>query len=294
MVNSKDLHYFSTIAEHGSFTKAARSLNIAQSALSISMRKFEQKIGLILLHRGRSGVTVTKEGQVLLIHAKDILKRLSDTQIAIDELKGVEKGEVKIGIPSMMGSYFFPEILMAFKFQHPQVNLTIVEAGTQTIKAMLLTGELDLGVIVNDNVPDELQASHLIRSQMVAAVAKDHHLADCKEIDYETFFDQELVMFKAGYFHREVIDSLCEKYHHRAKYSFETNLLAMILNIVKNEFAITALLALVTDREADIVAIPFAKPIYLDLALAWRKEGYLSIANRHFVEFTLNEVNKKT
>ena len=128
---------------------------------------------------------------------------------------------------------------------------------------------------------------------MVAAVAKDHHLADYKQIDYETFFDQELVMFKVGYFHREVIDSLCKKYHHKAKYSFETNLLTMILNIVKNEFAITALLELVTDQESDIVAIPFTKPIYLDLALAWRKEGYLSIANRHFVDFTLNEVNKK-
>ena len=65
----------------------------------------------------------------------------------------------------------------------------------------------------------------------------------------------------------------------------------MILNIVKNEFAITALLELVTDQEADVKGIPFDPPIYLDLALAWRKDGYLSLANRRFVEFTLAQVN---
>lgn len=293
MLNSKILYYFVTIVEHGSYTKAAQTLGVAQSALSIAIRKLEKKIGVTILHRSSKGVTVTKEGEVLLTHAKAILTKIDDAQIAIDELRGLEKGEVKIGIPSMMGSYFFPEILMAFNFKYPDIKLSIVESGTQTIRAQLLSGELDLGVIVNDHLPDELQARHVVTSQMVAAVGTNHPLAGFKKLDYSTFFEQELVMFKVGYFHREVIDKLCEQYQYTAKYSFETNLLAMMLNIVKNEFAITVLLELVTDHEPEVLGIPFEEPIYLDLAFAWRKEGYLSIANRHFIDFTLNEVNKK-
>ncbi|MFT7455499.1 MAG: LysR family cyn operon transcriptional activator, partial [Marinobacter maritimus] len=114
MLNSKILYYFVTIVEHGSYTKAAQALGIAQSALSIAIRKLEKKIGVTILHRSSKGVTVTKEGEVLLTHAQAILTKINDAQIAIDELRGLEKGEVKIGIPSMMGSYFFPEILMAF------------------------------------------------------------------------------------------------------------------------------------------------------------------------------------
>jgi len=292
MLNSKILHYFVTIVAQGSYTKAAERLGIAQSALSIAMRKFEDQIGMPLLIRSSKGVVVTKEGEVLLAHSKGILARISDAETALSDLRGLDQGEVNIGIPGMMGSYFFPEILMAFKFKYPNLNLSIVEAGTQTIKEKLLSGELDLGVIVDDHVPDSLEVQRLIRPQMVAAVGKNHSLANAKSVSYADFFAQELVMFKAGYFHREIIDGLCEANNVTANYSFETNLIAMILNIVKNEFAITALLELVTDQEEDVKGIPFDPPIYLDLALAWRKDGYLSLANRRFVEFTLAQVSK--
>ncbi|MFT7682194.1 MAG: LysR family cyn operon transcriptional activator [Moritella dasanensis] len=292
MLNSKTLHYFATIVAQGSYTKAAEHLGIAQSALSIAMRKFEQQIGMPLLIRSSKGVVVTKEGEVLLVHCKDILARISDAETALNDLRGLEQGEVSIGIPGMMGSYFFPEILMAFKFKYPNLKLSIMEGGTQTIKEKLLSGELDLGVIVDDNVPDTLQIQRFVRPQMVVAVGKNHVLASAKSVTYADFFTHELVMFKAGYFHREVIDGLCEANNMTVNYSFETNLITMILNIVKNEFAITALLELVTDQEADVMGIPFDPPIYLDLALAWRKDGYLSLANRRFVEFTLAQVNQ--
>jgi DNA-binding transcriptional LysR family regulator len=290
MLNSKILHYFATIVAQGSYTKAAEHLGIAQSALSIAMRKFEDQLGMPLLIRSSKGVVVTKEGEVLLVHCKDILARISDAETALNDLRGLEQGEVSIGIPGMMGSYFFPEILMAFKFKYPNLKLSIIEGGTQTIKEKLLSGELDLGVIVDDHLPDSLQVQRFVRPQMVAAVGKNHALAGAKSVTYADFFTHELVMFKAGYFHREVIDGLCEANNITVNYSFETNLITMILNIVKNEFAITALLELVTDQEADVMGIPFDPPIYLDLALAWRKDGYLSLANRRFVEFTLAQV----
>ncbi|QFI38738.1 LysR family transcriptional regulator [Moritella marina ATCC 15381] len=292
MLNSKILHYFATIVTQGSYTKAAEHLGIAQSALSIAMRKFEEQLGMPLLIRSSKGVVVTKEGEVLLVHSKDILARIHDAETALNDLRGLEQGEVSIGIPGMMGSYFFPEILMAFKFKYPNLKLSIMEGGTQTIKEKLLSGELDLGVIVDDHLPDSLQVQRFVRPQMVAAVGKNHALAGAKSVTYANFFTHELVMFKAGYFHREVIDGLCEANNMTVNYSFETNLITMILNIVKNEFAITALLELVTDQEADVMGIPFDPPIYLDLALAWRKDGYLSLANRRFVEFTLAQVNK--
>lgn len=292
MLNSKILHYFVTIVAQGSYTKAAEHLGIAQSALSIAMRKFEQQLEIPLLIRSSKGVVVTKEGEVLLAHSKDILARINDAETALNDLRGLEQGEVSIGIPGMMGSYFFPEILMAFKFKYPNLKLSIMEGGTQTIKEKLISGELDLGVIVDDHVPNSLQVQRFVRPQMVAAVGRNHALANAKSVSYTDFFSHELVMFKAGYFHREVIDGLCESNNMTANYSFETNLITMILNIVKNEFAITALLELVTDQEADVKGVPFEPPIYLDLALAWRKDGYLSLANRRFVDFTLAQVGR--
>ncbi|MGC9492286.1 LysR family transcriptional regulator substrate-binding protein, partial [Vibrio genomosp. F10] len=86
-------------------------------------------------------------------------------------------------------------------------------------------------------------------------------------------------------FHREFIDRVSIENQFTPQFSFETNLIPMILTIVKREFAITALLKLVTDNEQGVVGIPFEEPVKLDLALAWRKDGYQSKADRTFIDF---------
>lgn len=284
-METRHLKYFVEVAQHQSFTHAASALHIAQPALSIAIKKFEQQLGVTLFRRDERKVSLTHEGKVLLEHALRILRQLEDAQLAVDELKGLVKGEVRLGTPSMMGSYFFPEIIMAFKSYFPNLKMTMVEAGTQSIRKMLLNGELDIGVILNHDLPPDLEVDPLLSSQMVAVVGKEHELAEKKEIEFKEFFDHELVMFKPGYFHRDFIDNTCKEHKLTANISFETNLLPMILSIVKHEYAITALLELVTDHESEIRAIPFNPPVYLDLALAWRKEGYLSNADRTFIEF---------
>ena len=284
-MDSRQLKHFVAVADHGHFTMAAKALHIAQPALSISIRKFEAQLGVELFRRQDRKVELTYEGKVLYEHAKRILQQFDDAKLAMDELIGLEKGEVRLGAPSMMGSYFFPEIVMAFKSHYPNLKLTLIDAGTQSIRQMLLDGELDIGVINNADVPDDLETDHLLTSEMVAVVGRDHPLAERASLTFDEFFEHELVMFKPGYFHRDFIDAVCEQYRLSMKFSFETNLLPMILSIVKHEFAITALLELVTQHEKDVVGISFQQPVMLDLALAWRKDGYLSKADRTFIEF---------
>lgn len=284
-MESKQLKHFLAVAEHGNITHAAKALHIAQPALSISIKKFEQSLGVTLFRRDDKKISLTKEGETLLIHAKRVIQQLHDAQLAIDELKGLAKGEVRLGTPSMMGSYFFPRIVMAFKSQFPELKLTLVEAGTQSIRRMLLNGQLDIGVISCDNVPDDLETDHLFTSQMVAVVSPEHELAQRDSLTFDEFFEHDLVMFQHGYFHREFLDQVSEEHGFTMKSSFETNLLPLILSIVKQEFAITALLELVTQHESGVVGIPFEPPVTLDLALAWRKQGYLSIADRTFIDF---------
>ncbi|WP_064604886.1 LysR family transcriptional regulator [Photobacterium sp. J15] len=287
----RQLTYFVTLAETANFTRAAERLNIAQPALSVAIKKLEGQLELPLFYRNERKVVLTHEGETLLTHARLILQQVKDANIAMAELKGLEKGEVRLGLPSMLGSYYFPEILMGFKSRYPNLKLTIVEAGTQSIRRMLLNGELDLGIIHNSDVPEQLETEHLLRSQMVAVVSKDSELAQQESITFSEFFKHELVMFKEGYFHREFIDSVCLQYGFEPHIAFETNLLQMILKIVRNDFAITALLEMVTEHEKDVVAVPFTDRIDLEIAIAWRKNGYLSIADRAFMEFLKSTTN---
>ncbi|EOU2461879.1 LysR substrate-binding domain-containing protein [Vibrio navarrensis] len=284
-MESKQLKQFVAVAEHRNFTRAAEALHIAQPALSVSIKRLEQSLGVTLFKRDDKQIALTTEGQTLYQHAKRVVQQLHDAELAINELKGLEKGEVRLGAPSMMGSYFFPEILMAFKSHYPNLKLTLIEAGTQSIRRMLLEGELDIGVITENDLPQDLETDHLFSSQMMAVVGSEHPLAERTSLSFAEFFRHELVMFKSGYFHRDFLDHFSAQHGIEMQYSFETNLLPLILKIVKREFAITALLQLVTEHESGIKGVPFDPPVTLNLALAWRRGGYLSVADRTFIEF---------
>ncbi|MCA6064491.1 LysR family transcriptional regulator [Thalassolituus marinus] len=287
------LRYFLAVAEQGSFTAAAQQLHTAQPAVSMAVRKLEDELGLTLFHRNERRVTLTDEGLVLLPHARQILQGVADAELAMHELHGLQQGEVRIGISNMLGSYYFPPILMAFRERYPGVRLSVVEAGTRAIQRMIMEGEIDIGVVVADAPPAELESRCFLRDQMMAIVPDDHALAQRKAIRFDEFFDEELVLFKQGYFHREVIDRLCAEHGLQANIGFETNLLALIRQIVKQGFAITTLLPMVIRDDPQLVAVPFTQPVWLDLSIAWRRGGYLSVANRTFVEFLLAHSQNK-
>lgn len=285
----KQLRYFHEIARLGSFTRAAEALYVAQPAVSVAIRKLEAELELTLFHRHDRKVTLTDEGARLLPHAQRILQAVSDAQLEMQELKGLTQGKVRVGIPGMLGSYYFPPILMAFRHHHPNLSLQVVEGGTWQLQQMLENGELDLAVIVRDFVPPELEAKTFQREEMRVVIAQDHRFAQQDFITLNDFFSEELVMFRPGYFHRKIIDRLAEEAGITPNIGFETNLLPLIKSIIKQGFGISTLLTMVVKEDADLLDLPFEQPVWLDLCIAWRSEGYLSRANQAFVDFLLEQ-----
>lgn len=281
----KTLRYFLAVVDSGGFTAAARQLHIAQPAISMAIRKLEESLELTLFHRHERQVSLTDEGRILLKHARHIVQAVADAELEMRELHGLARGEVRIGIPSMLGSYYFPPILMAFRHRYPNLQLSVVESGTRRIQQMISDGEIDLGVIVSNEPPAELDTYTFLRAQMMAVMPTDHPLADKTQISYRDFFAEDLVVFKQGYFHREVIDRMAAETGSTPHIGFEANLIPLIKQIVRHGFAITTFLEMAVADDSDLVARPFADPVWLDLSLAWRRQGYLSRANQAFVEF---------
>ncbi|MET3999268.1 LysR family transcriptional regulator [Marinobacterium sp. MBR-109] len=285
----RSLRYFVAVVEQGGFSAAAEQLHIAQPAVSMAIRKLEQSLQLQLFHRNERRVSLTDEGQVLLRHAHSILRAVQDAEREMHELHALERGEVRVGVPGMLGSYYFPPILMAFRHRYPQLRLEVVEAGTRQLQQMIHCGEIDMGVIVADTPPDDLETHSFLQAQMMAVLPVDHNLAGSDSISYDAFFAEELVLFKEGYFHREVIDRLSTEAGVSPHIGFETNLIPLIKQIVSHGFGITTLLEMVVADDPQLIALPFEQPVWLDLSLAWRKGHLLSRANRTFVDFVLEQ-----
>ena len=125
----KQLTYLLAVRDAGSFTRAANSLHVAQPAISMAIAKLEQQLELRLFDRQDRAVRLTPEGEVLCRHAERLLLQMHQAEAEMAELKGLERGEVRIGIPYMMGSYYFPSRLMAFKHGYPGLKIRVEEAG---------------------------------------------------------------------------------------------------------------------------------------------------------------------
>lgn len=258
----KTLRCFSSVARHRSFTRAAEQLNLAQPAVSMAIKRLEQQLSLSLFHRKERKISLTDEGNRLLLHADKILQAVNDAELEMQELTGLTNGEVRVGIPSMLGSYYFPPFLMGFRHRYPGLRLSVVEGGTARIQELLEQGELDIGIIVDELKPDSLEGEVFLQEQMLVCVSQDHPLSQKQSISYQEFFAEELVVFKEGFFHRQVTEQIARKLQLTPKISFETNLIPLIQAIVRQGFGISALLNRAIDDAGDLVGIPFTEPLY--------------------------------
>lgn len=285
----KQLRYFHEIVRLGSFTKAAESLYVAQPAISVAIRKLEAELELQLFQRHDRKVSLTAEGERLWLHTQRILQAVDDARLEMQELKGLSKGEVRVGIPGMMGSYYFPPVLMAFRHRYPHISLQVIEGGTWQLQQMLETAQLDLAVIVQDFLPETLEARVIVREEMRVVVGREHPLAQQMAVSIEDFFKEELVLFRNGYFHRKIVDRLSATVGVTPVIGFETNLIPLIKSIIKQGFGISTLLAMALENDPELVDLPFTEPVWLDLCIAWRRDAYLSRANQAFVDFLLEK-----
>lgn len=286
----KALTYFHEVARQLSFTKAAEALEVAQPAVSMAIKRLEQQLSLTLFHRRDRQISLTDEGLRLYRQSHRIIQAMTDADLEMEELRGLQRGVVQLGTPSMLGSYYFPPMIMAFKHKYPNLNFSVYEGGAWQLQQLLEKGELDLAVIESGEVSENIESVPILREEMRVVVPHDHPFASRTSVSPEEFLQQELVIFRPGYFHRRVLDQMAEEAGIQPMISFETNLLPLIRSIVKQGFGISTLLNMAVENDPELVTVSFDPPIKLDLCLAWRKDGYLSKANQAFVDFVLAQV----
>ncbi|MEX0623354.1 MAG: LysR family transcriptional regulator [Saccharospirillum sp.] len=279
------LRYFNDIAITGSFSRSARRLGIAQPALSIAIKKLEEETGLKLINRADRRMTLTSDGEVLLTHVRRILEGLTDATRELTELQGLEQGEVKLGASAMLSTYYLPAYLFAFKKAYPGIRIRLYEAGTDTLEQMVINGELDLALIRSEKPHDQIRYASQLSEQVVACMPKHHHLAERESITIEAFCQQPTVMFRSGYYLRDSVEQRARAQGLSLNVQFETNLVNLLMNLVKNEMGLATCLSMIVENEPLLCTRPFDPPIPLELAWGWKKNHYLSKASQAFLGF---------
>jgi DNA-binding transcriptional LysR family regulator len=283
----RQARYFVEIARLGSFTRAAERLRIAQPAISMAIRRLEDELELTLFNRQDKRVTLTAEGETLLEHARRLLADVRAAEQEMADLRGLEKGDVRIGIPPMLSSYFFPGIIRDFAQRYPRLNLSVYGDGAGRIQQMLGQGELDMGVIAERSVLESLEARHFLKEEVMICVPCEHPFAARRSVGFVEFAREPLVFYKEGYYQRELLLDKFKAGGVEPRIVFETNLFSLVKSLVREGMGISTFLRMVVAGDSDLAAVSFDPPLYLDLVIAWKRGAYLSRANRAFVDFLL-------
>lgn len=287
----RQLKHLDALANTGSFTAAAKKLNMAQPALSQSIKRLETALGVTLVNRTTNPqdkrLNLTAEGLVLHQHATLILKQIKQAESQIRAMANLTSGEVRIAVPNMLGSFYLPSRLMAFRHQYPALKLSLFEGGTRDALRMLQQEEVDIAIITAQDLQPEFDSQLLIREQIIVAMGNEHPLAEQDNVSLSDFFAHDLVMFKTGYFHREWMLSQAKRLGVSPHIAFETNLINLIKQIVAQGFGISSMLEMAISAKDDILAKPLDPPVFLNLHIAWKTQRPVSQADRAFVDFLM-------
>ncbi|MCS0658909.1 LysR family transcriptional regulator [Massilia terrae] len=163
----RQLRYFVAIMDHGSLSRAALVLHVAQPALTQQLRQLEEELGAQLLHRSAQGVSATDAGRLFYQHALAILKQVADARAAVAQSTGRPSGSVTLGLPhSISGALALP-LLTAARARYPEITLQLTEEISGNLIEQLKSGRLNLAVLFDDGQPGQFAATPLVEEDLM-------------------------------------------------------------------------------------------------------------------------------
>lgn len=162
----RQLRYFVAIVDHGSLSRAALVLHVAQPALTQQLRQLEQDLGVQLLHRTAQGVQSTDAGKVFYEHAQAILKQVADARSAVAQSAERPSGSVTLGLPhSISGALALP-LLTATRAHYPEITLQLTEELTGNLADQLKSGRVNLAVLFDDGQLSQFATTPLAEEEL--------------------------------------------------------------------------------------------------------------------------------
>ena len=171
------LQTFIAIADSGSFTRAADEVHRTQSAVSMQMRRLEEKLGKPLFEKEGRTNRLTEEGEKLLTYARRLLRLNRETLAAFDD--DCLEGHIRIGTPDDYADRFLPEIIARFSRSNPRVELSVTCEPTVNLIDQVKRGQLDIAIITHES---DKSASSIVRREPLLWVTSANHSIHMEDV----------------------------------------------------------------------------------------------------------------
>jgi LysR family hydrogen peroxide-inducible transcriptional activator len=206
--STRQLEYVVAVADHGSFRKAAASLQVTQPALSALIAQLERDLGAQIFERDRRRVLVTPAGAELIARARRVLDELDQIVDGAGAHREPLTGTVRLGVIPTVAPYLLPSAVAAVRARHPRLRLVLREDQTARVLADLDAGRLDACVIATP-VPGDLAVVDLYREEFLLAARTDHPLLGKKKLDEHDLEGETTLLLEDGHCLRDQALAVC-------------------------------------------------------------------------------------
>jgi DNA-binding transcriptional LysR family regulator len=282
----RQLEYFLAVAEEGSFTRAAARVHVAQPGVSAQIRQLERELGQELFDRTGRTVRLTEVGAAVLPYARAALEAVDGARGVVEELTGLLRGQVAVGMVVACSSVDLFATLETFHRRHSGVEIALSEANSDELVERLQRGQVDLALVGLAGAPPEGIASQvLINEPLVAAVTLQDPLAGTPASPLSDLRERALVCLPRGTGVRAALDDACASLGFRPRIAFEASDPNVVAQLAARGLGIAILPeSVAAAHAATLTTVAIAEPTPRGrIELAWRADGPISPAARALI-----------
>ncbi|WP_027176936.1 LysR family transcriptional regulator [Desulfovibrio aminophilus] len=274
------------VVRRGGFSQAAEALFTTQPNVSKAVRRLEDDLGVPLLERIGHQSRLTDAGRIVYRRARRMLAEGDDLLAELDELRGLQRGRLRLGLPLFGSSVLFAPIFALFRVRYPGVEISLVEHGSKRLEELLRAGEVDLAASLLP-VPEEFEWQDVRAEPLVALLPGGHALTGREAVSLQELAHEPFILFEEGFLLNQVILDACSRRGFRPLVAARSGQIDFIVSLVKAGLGIALLPRLMAEqrRQEGVRHVLLDEPDTLwHMALLWRRGGYLPHAARVWLE----------
>ena len=280
------LEYFCAVCRYHSITQAAQKLYVTQPAISNAIKELEKEFSINLFTRSKNHMELTKEGEIFYQKASGLLDTISQTASELYDL-GQYIPPVRIGIPPLLSTIFFPDMLIAFQKDYPSIPVELLEYGSIRAASLVSEDALDLALVnMNFFEIDKLNSYQILSDRIMFCVSPEHHLAKEKEITMERLKDEPLIMYNTDSVLNHTLYSRFEGLGIKPHVIMHASQLYTIENFINKNLGGAFLYSSLLKNLPKVIGIPVTPMISQEIGLVWKKGKYVNVSVEKYISFT--------
>ncbi|MCO7726373.1 LysR family transcriptional regulator [Brucella intermedia] len=193
-----DLRLFLAVADTGSITHGAADVGLSLPAASERLRDMEAAGQVMLLERGRRGVSLTEAGEALVHHARTVMRQMADMHSELGLHAKAMRTAIRVAANTAAITEYLPAKLATWMTENPRIDVELKERQSADIARAVVRGFVEIGILSDAAGTTELERIPFAQDQLVVIVAKHHRLAGSKRVSFPDILQEQFIGLSAG------------------------------------------------------------------------------------------------